>query len=507
MMLHQSRSGYVLLITVLVVGVMASATAISLIMLGLGIERSAFSIQQSTQAMQGSWTCMENAIHALQQDLEYTGNHDRAFVYAYDQDGVLTQGTTNCRIYPINGEENEDRTICTEATFGNFTTRRLQVQLSRVIPSPIIESWEEVKVITDCDAFTGPSPADCGNGFVEGGLGEECDDGNTLNNDGCSSVCLNEVCGDATQQAGEECDDGNTQGSDGCSETCTSEICGDLIVSTGEECDDGNTDNNDGCSSVCQTEECGDGVTQTSEQCDDGDTIPGDGCDATCTIEPSNDDAPDDYIAYWKLDETNASAIVEDSGLGNYDGDPENGAGVVTSDLAPLDFTNAAARDFDGSNDHIDLDDDEELFPTNMTVSFWTKNDVSPSQYDGIVCKTRRTNWNQGWGFFYYSSTQVAFFIEQWNANIAIGSLNALQWNHIAGTYNGNILRLYVNGIEVDSDTYNGSIHQDRGLHIGRCGDNSDANAFNINGKVDDVRIYNRVLSEDEIEALASGND
>jgi cysteine-rich repeat protein len=500
------RSGFVLLITVLVVGAVASATAVSLILLGLGIERSAFSILQSTQALQGAWTCAENAIHVLQQDLDYVGNHDRSFVYAYDNNGVLTQGLTDCRIYPINGEGNEDRTICTEATFGNFTTRRLQVRLQRVIPSPIIESWEEVGEIDGCDAFTGPSPTDCGNGFIEAGAGEECDDGNVSNNDGCSSVCHTEICGDDIQQAGEQCDDGGTVGGDGCNETCVSEICGNSVVTTGEECDDGNTANDDGCSSTCQTEACGDGIVQASEQCDDGGIESGDGCSSLCIIEPSAQPAPTDYIAYWKLDETNASSDAEDSGPDNYIGDPENGAGVTTSDLAPLEITNAAARDFDGNNDRVDMDDDSELFPSQMTVSFWTKNDVSPVQYDGIICKTRQTSWNQGWGFFYYSSSQVAFFIEQWNANIAIGSVNPLQWNHIAGTYNGNVLRLFVNGNEVDSDTYSGSLHKTRRLNIGRCGDSSGADSFNINGKVDDVRIYDRVLTDDEIEALAGGN-
>ncbi|MBU0975699.1 DUF4215 domain-containing protein, partial [Patescibacteria group bacterium] len=52
----------------------------------------------------------------------------------------------------------------------------------------------------------------------------ECDDGNTTNGDGCSSVCLIETeepyCGDGNIDQGEQCDDGNTEDGDGCSSVC-----------------------------------------------------------------------------------------------------------------------------------------------------------------------------------------------------------------------------------------------------------------------------------------------
>ena len=64
-------------------------------------------------------------------------------------------------------------------------------------------------------------------------------------------------------------------------------LCGNSIVQSSEQCDDGNTFNNDGCSSTCQNEFCGDGVTQASEQCDDGNQVSNDGCSAACTVESS----------------------------------------------------------------------------------------------------------------------------------------------------------------------------------------------------------------------------
>jgi len=114
--------------------------------------------------------------------------------------------------------------------------------------------------ITVSTQVIGP-PSVCGNGIKE--ANEQCDDGNTISGDGCSSTCHTEappapVCGNGTAETGEECDDGNTVSDDGCSATCQTEtsppICGNGAVETGETCDDGNTASGDGCDSACQAE-------------------------------------------------------------------------------------------------------------------------------------------------------------------------------------------------------------------------------------------------------------
>ena len=67
----------------------------------------------------------------------------------------------------------------------------------------------------------------------------------------------------------------------------TGPVCGDGTTDPGEECDDGNISNNDGCSSNCLIEFCGDGIRQSNlgEECDDGNNTDGDGCSATCIDE------------------------------------------------------------------------------------------------------------------------------------------------------------------------------------------------------------------------------
>jgi cysteine-rich repeat protein len=126
----------------------------------------------------------------------------------------------------------------------------------------------------------------CGNGVLE--TGEQCDDDNTTNGDGCSAQCRVEACGNGVVDVGEGCDDGNTTSGDGCSATCVHEPrCGDRVVDAGETCDDGNTTSGDGCSATCAREpRCGDGVLDPGEKCDDGNGVSGDGCSASCKREP-----------------------------------------------------------------------------------------------------------------------------------------------------------------------------------------------------------------------------
>ena len=69
-----------------------------------------------------------------------------------------------------------------------------------------------------------------------------------------------------------DCDDGNAVENDGCSTLCN--------VNTGWTCTGGTSTTPDTC-----TEICGDGYDYFTYGCDDGNLIDGDGCDSTCTVE------------------------------------------------------------------------------------------------------------------------------------------------------------------------------------------------------------------------------
>ncbi|MCB9582781.1 MAG: hypothetical protein H6717_37425 [Polyangiaceae bacterium] len=208
-------------------------------------------------------------------------------------------------------------------------------------------------------------PATCGDGQTQSG--EECDDGDTDDTNGCttackfsclstdptrdctatgdecagsnkcddtahtctggtpkadndpcnggagycaSGVCTTAQCGNSKTEPGEDCDDGNTDDTDGCTQQCK------FTCTAGTQCSDGNTCTQDVCSNAhvcsnpadtskngqactggsgagtcqngsCVPASCGDGNVTGSEQCDKGNQngVPGSGCTSGCTYE------------------------------------------------------------------------------------------------------------------------------------------------------------------------------------------------------------------------------
>jgi len=150
---------------------------------------------------------------------------------------------------------------------------------------------------SDADGDTWSDGADgdvvpgCGNGVIE--TGEQCDDGNAVQEDGCHNDCLIPRCGDGITDLGEGCDDGTDNSNtmpDACRTDCRLPYCGDGVVDTGEECDDGNADNTDDCPVSCVAAYCGDGCTWAGhEACDDGNTDDTDVCTTSCRAATCGD--------------------------------------------------------------------------------------------------------------------------------------------------------------------------------------------------------------------------
>ena len=134
-----------------------------------------------------------------------------------------------------------------------------------------------------CDTTGGGTDPVCGDGILQ--PGEECDDGNLSNKDGCLNDCLYAHCGDGYIWSGvETCDDGNDSDRDACTNDCQPAACGDGFLWVGVEgCDDGNALNTDGCLENCTPASCGDGfVWEGSEGCDDGNSDDSDACISDC---------------------------------------------------------------------------------------------------------------------------------------------------------------------------------------------------------------------------------
>ena len=199
----------------------------------------------------------------------------------------------------------------------------------------------------------------CGNSTVESW--EECDDGNTVNNDGCTNTCL--VCGNGVKADGEACDDGDAIDANACTNSCRLAMCGDGVTRTDlsdeahvdfEFCDDGNRVDTDACSNNCVVGFCGDGVLRTDlaqgdegyEACDDGNRVLNDAC-AEC--QPAR---CGDGILRNDIDDTHPDHEPCDDGDDDDTDECRNGCimakcgdGVVRTDLPESDGAYEACDD------------------------------------------------------------------------------------------------------------------------------------------------------------------
>jgi hypothetical protein len=196
---------------------------------------------------------------------------------------------------------------------------------------------------------------------------------------------------------------------------------------------------------------------------------------------------PSGLVAAYSFDEGSGSSAADASGNGN--------AGTVNGAAWAASGKNAGALSFDGVNDRVDVPDAPELdLSTSMTLSAW----VRPDTLGGYRTALLKESSSYLTYALYAGTTSSNRPAIEANRGELIGGtappLNA--WTHIAGTYAGGTLRIYVNGVQVAAKaTTQVMPNSTNPLYIGgnsRWGEYFD-------GLIDDVRVYNRALSAAEI--------
>lgn len=125
-----NSGGYMLLLGVLVLGAVALAAAVSILLLGLGSERSSFALEQSNQAKALANACAEEALQQIRDSIPFEGT------------GNLALGQGNCA-YTVTKLTGQNRTIIASGTVGT-TIRKVNIALDKITPSINITSWQEV---------------------------------------------------------------------------------------------------------------------------------------------------------------------------------------------------------------------------------------------------------------------------------------------------------------------------------------------------------------------------
>lgn len=210
-------------------------------------------------------------------------------------------------------------------------------------------------------------------------------------------------------------------------------------------------------------------------------------------------------VSYWKMDESNwpsiAGAVIDsDTTLPANNGTAFGGANTTNTD-GNYKF-GIYGGSFDGTDDYISVPDSASLRITAYTVELWIKpNGVPNETWKGLIGKPGRNFniWLNSSGYIHHRFHTTS------NSNEGIpntpdGSIIWDTWNYVAITNDGTTAKTYINGVEKASGPVNGTLVVDNTIvYIGRNLDGSSGNYFN--GKIDEVAIYSRALSQSEIQS------
>lgn len=221
-----------------------------------------------------------------------------------------------------------------------------------------------------------------------------------------------------------------------------------------------------------------------------------------CILLGQSEGAEEGLVGYWKFDEGSGDTAGDSSGHNNHGtlkGDPQWVAGMI-----------GGALKLDGVDDYVDCGADPSLDVTTgeITIAAWVKIDVFEN-WDGIV--TKGTTIHSTYAMQMWGDGSLRCCIGcggapgggLWDANT---KMVAGKWLHVAYTYDGSTLSFYINGVK-DSKAVAVLLRFENNNESLTLGCDFEGGDEYFDGVMDDVRIYNRGLTEKEIKRIMEGKD
>jgi RHS repeat-associated protein len=202
---------------------------------------------------------------------------------------------------------------------------------------------------------------------------------------------------------------------------------------------------------------------------------------------------------YWKFDENSGTTATDSSGNSN--------TGTLSSGAAWTTGQSGTATNLDGVDDYVQVGAQSSLVMTNAcTLSAWIYPTGAGSlgAYGGIIVNkegeyelARFADGTIQWAF---ANTNPGW---NWINTGYVAPLN--QWTHVAVTYDSGTVKTYINGTLTHTYSGSGTIGDvEPSLNDFRIGGRQVA-SHHFQGRIDEVRVYNRALSASEVPTLQSG--
>jgi len=228
---------------------------------------------------------------------------------------------------------------------------------------------------------------------------------------------------------------------------------------------------------------------------------------AASAVTASGPGLMDNLEAHWPMNEGAGQTVFDQSGNAN-DATLGSSTGSDSSDPAWVFDTEAGGNvlAFDG-DDYLDMGSSFPAFG-NMTVSAWVK--IDTVGIDQAIISAGFNGSSSQWSLkTTTASGNVSFhrYDGAYHGAETTSTLVADQWAHVTGTYDGANWKIYFNGaLEATHADAVGISSNTESVYIGAI-DSPIGDFQNFEGRIRDVRVYDRVLGDTEIIEIGVGQD
>jgi hypothetical protein len=155
------------------------------------------------------------------------------------------------------------------------------------------------------------------------------------------------------------------------------------------------------------------------------------------------------------------------------------------------------------NNDSFNINDST---TASLTITAWVKHLTTPSEKNIVSKAPGGIGNNKGW-LFYFSGSSFGVTYNNGSASgqwVGSAAVTADTWTHLSAVFNSTGIALYINGVLKNNHVYNrtGSFANSNAVTIGKRGSTTGT----FNGTIDEVRIWNRSLSADEVNQMYNRN-